>query len=130
MDGTEPMSTAPSLEMLGDIAVLRVSGDMSLESAIRAIKSGIAASRSRRATKLLIDGSQLGGFDPPSVAARSYLTREWAEAAGSAMRIAYIGRADMVDPQKFEITVAASYGLVADIFLDETDALAWLRDDV
>jgi len=124
------MSAVPRLEMLGDVAVMRVGGHMSVESAIRLIKSGIAAARAQRETKLFIDASQLGGFDPPTVATRSYLTREWAEAAGGTMRIAYVGRVELHDPQKFEITVAASYGLVAAIFLTEAEAIAWLREEL
>jgi preprotein translocase subunit YajC len=38
-----------------------------------------------------------------------------------------VARAEMIDPKKFGVTVAANSGLVGDVFESEEKALAWLR---
>ena len=37
-------------------------------------------------------------------------------------------RPEMMDPQKFEVTVAGNRGLVGNVFDSEKDALGWLLD--
>ena len=38
-----------------------------------------------------------------------------------------VARAEMIDPNKFGVTVAANRGLVSNIFTTETEARAWLN---
>jgi hypothetical protein len=37
-----------------------------------------------------------------------------------------VARAEMIDPRKFGVTVAANRGLMSDIFTTEAEARAWL----
>jgi hypothetical protein len=37
-----------------------------------------------------------------------------------------VARAELIDPQKFGVTVSANRGLVSNIFTTEGEALAWL----
>jgi hypothetical protein len=37
-----------------------------------------------------------------------------------------VARAEMIDPQKFGVTVAALRGLVSNVFTTEVEARAWL----
>jgi hypothetical protein len=38
-----------------------------------------------------------------------------------------VARAEMIDPEKFGVTVAANRGLVSNIFTTELEARAWLH---
>ena len=38
-----------------------------------------------------------------------------------------VARAEMIDPQKFGVTVAENLGLITDVFTLQAEALAWLR---
>ena len=51
--------------------------------------------------------------------------REWARAAGGAVRLAMVARPEMIDPQKFGVTVAANIGLNADVSTSDEEALHW-----
>lgn len=35
---------------------------------------------------------------------------------------------EFVDPEKFAVVAAANFGLAANVFNNEADALAWFRD--
>jgi len=52
----------------------------------------------------------------------------FAEAARCQVKVAMVLRPEMMDPDKFEATVARNRGLVGDVFDSEKDALAWLLD--
>jgi hypothetical protein len=39
-----------------------------------------------------------------------------------------VARAEMIDPEKFGVTVAAMRGLASNIFATEAEARAWLTD--
>ena len=67
------------------------------------------------------------GFRPPLIADRYFFIREWAEASGHIVRTALVARPEMIDRQKFGVTVAANNGFIADIFASEDEALAWLQ---
>ena len=121
MDAYEPFAIE------GDIAVWRPRAMLSLERAIQLVKAMIGTARERGLRMLLVDLTGLDGFESPSVPARHQLAREWAEAAGGAMRIAFIAKAEMIDPQKFGVVVGRNFGAETDVFTSETDALAWLR---
>jgi hypothetical protein len=50
----------------------------------------------------------------------------WADEASGGVRLAMVARAEMIDPEKFGVTVAANRGLVSNIFTTELEARAWL----
>jgi hypothetical protein len=59
---------------------------------------------------------------------RLSMTREWADAAGGVVSVAIVCRPESIDPEKFGVTMAASFGFVANVFESENEALDWLRD--
>jgi hypothetical protein len=121
------VSRPDRFERRDDHAVFRPVGRVSLAQAVRLVTSAIAFARDQRLGKLLVDTRDLTGFDPPSIAARYFLVHEWARAAGGIVRVAVVARPEMVDPQRFGVTVAANLGFEADVFTSEPDALAWLQ---
>jgi hypothetical protein len=113
-------------EILDTHAVFRPTGEVSLEQAVRLVTSGIAFAREQRVQKLLVVTSGLTGFRSPDAIERYLFIQEWAAAADLSGRIAFVGKIEMIDPEKIGITMAASVGLVCDVFESEGAALAWL----
>jgi hypothetical protein len=114
-------------DMRGDIAIFRPVGHVSLEQAIDLVKGAIASARTLGVTKLLVVATHLEGFESPGVGARHYMSREWAGASAGMIRIAFVPKAEMIDPEKFGVMVARNFGASADVFRSEAVALAWLQ---
>jgi hypothetical protein len=51
----------------------------------------------------------------------------WAAAAQGLVKVAVVTKPEMIDAQKFGVTVAANHGLALDVFTSEEEALAWLQ---
>ena len=68
----------------------------------------------------------LTGFSSPDTFQRFLAAVEWADEAKGSMCLAMVARAEMIDPRKFGVTVAANRGLVSNIFTTEVEARTWL----
>src|SRR5262245_19033320 len=126
------MSELDHFEILEDRAVFRSTGQVSVVQAVQLVTDGIAFARSLDVRKLLIDITNLTGFESPGVVLRYFLIHEWARAAGRSVCVALVTRPEMVDskmpdPRKIGTAVAADIGFTADIFTAEEDALNWLE---
>lgn len=75
---------------------------------------------------LLIDARQVK-FSPPSLVERLRMVREWAGVAEGRVRVAMLTRSEYIDPERFGIIAAGKFGLSAQVFDVESDAIAWLR---
>ncbi len=115
-------------KIVGDHAEYRPMGRISLQQAIKMVAAAISLARERHVRNLLIDVSHLTGFKPPSVIDRYHFMHEWARAAGGTVRIAMVARPEMIDPQKFGVTVGVNLGLTSDVFASEEEALRWLTE--
>jgi hypothetical protein len=120
------VGTPEYFEIREDHAVFRPFGQVSSRQAAQLVTSAIAFAREHHVPKLLVDTSSLTGFEPPSMIARYFYAKEWAEASRGAVRVALVDRPEMIDPQKFDFMVAANNGLIGDVFTSEEEALAWL----
>jgi len=121
--------TAPeNFELLEDYAVFRPTGRVSLAKGVQWVTSAITYCRERGIRKLLVDTCSLTGFAPPAVHTRYFFMHEWAAAAAGAVCIAMVARPEMIDPEKFGVTVGRNAGLVCDVFSLESEADAWLRN--
>jgi hypothetical protein len=122
------MSELQHFEIVGDHAEYRPAGRVSLSQAVQLVTCAIAFAREQHVRKLLVVTVGLTGFKPPSIAHRYYFIQEWSHAAGGVISIALVARPEMIDLQKFGVTVAANAGLHGDVFPSEEQALAWLQD--
>ena len=113
--------------MLGDIAIFRVAGDIPFATAMRSITAAIVSAERQRIGKFLIVTLELSTMTPPSIATRHVLAREWARAAGGTMRVAFVAKAEIMDPQKLGVMVARNFGAIADAFTTEAEAVSWLH---
>ena len=102
-------------------------GQVSLKQAVELVTEGIAYARLLSIPKLLIDITNLTGFEPPNVFSRYLIIHEWARASAKIVHVAIVARPESIDHRKFGTTVALNIGFKADIFTTEGDALIWLE---
>jgi hypothetical protein len=114
-------------EMPVNHAVFRPSGQVSIEQLVELVMTAIDFARVRGVRKLLVDVSNLTGFEPPSVIERYFFVHDWARAAGGVVRVALVTTPEMLDPQRFGRTAAENIGFTANAFTAEEDALIWLH---
>ena len=125
------MSEAPRLN--GDIEVrdgcayYRPTGEVTLTQATQLCDQAIAFTRDRRVPKLFINTQGLSGFPSPTLPERYFISRQWAETARGKVQLALVVHPEMIDPEKFGITVARNVGMNVDVFSEEPEALAWLH---
>jgi hypothetical protein len=123
------MSELEHFKIIQDYTVFHPVGQVSIEHAVQLVKSAIIKTRESHFYKLLADISGLTGFDPPSLSARYFLIliNEWAQAAGGVVQVAVVVRKELIDREKFGVIVASNVGLIANVFVSEDEALAWLK---
>src|SRR5882672_6835216 len=112
-------------EMPVNHGVFRPTGQVSIEQLVELVTTAIDFARAHGVRDLLVDVSNLTGFEPPSVTDRYFFIHEWARAAAGVIRVAVVARPEMIDPQKFGTTVAVNVGFTADAFTTEEEALIW-----
>jgi hypothetical protein len=101
-------------------------GSVSFDEAVALVRAAIAATRSHQAREILVDTTALTGFPSPTTIQRFFAAVEWAAEAGGCLRLAMVARTEMIDPEKFGVTVARNRGLLSNIFTTEEEARAWL----
>jgi hypothetical protein len=101
-------------------------GCVSLKDAAELITAAIAYARANGIRELMVNASSLTGVSSPSLGERYFMAQKWAHAADGAVRVAIVVRPDMIDPQKFGVTVAVNRRLTLDVFESEVAAVAWL----
>ena len=121
------MQLSPDFEVVGDLAVCRLSGRVSFEQASAMRCSAIHCARERGIQKLLLVTSDLALFRPPNLGDRYFRAEACAKSAAGQVCVAVVARPELIDPQKFGVTVARNYGMVTDVFTSEAEALTWLE---
>jgi hypothetical protein len=116
-------------EVVAGRGFFRPVGHVSLDEAIEMVDRAIAHARASGITRLLVSGLRLTGVKSPSLSERYFLVEKWARTANGAVRIGMAIRPHLIDPQKFGVTVAVNRRLIADVFVTEASAMAWLDSD-
>ena len=122
------MNAPEHFEVKEGYGCYRLSGHGRLEEAASMVIKAIAFSREQGMRHLLIDTTGWTGHRSPDTLERYQFARTFAEAARSAVKLAMVVRPEMMDPEKFEVTVARNQGLLGNVFDSEKDAVAWLLD--
>jgi len=120
------MNTLEHFEVLEGYTVARPAGRVRLEQGVQLVTQAITRTREARIDKLLFNATGLTGFPSPSLAERYFFVREWSRVAQGFVRVVLVVRAELIDPEKFGMTVARNFGMKANVFPTETEALAWL----
>ncbi len=123
MDNPETIA----FDFMDDIAVFRIVGQYTLPEGIDRIGTCIAQAHAQRIRKLMVVITETTGYGVPSLSMRLSMMRAWADAAGGVVRMVMVCRPEFIDPHKFGITMAANFGMTANVFETEDEALDWLR---
>jgi hypothetical protein len=110
----------------GSRGVYRPAGLVSFGEAVARVRAAVSAACACRAEDLLVDTTGLTGFPAPDTFQRFLAAVAWADEAAGRVRLAMVARPEMIDPNKFGVTVAANRGLVSNIFATEAEARGWL----
>ena len=121
------MSLQEHVEVMEGIRRIRLSGECSLVEAVDHISRAIAYWRDQRADKLLIDAIGVEGVPIPSLVDRFLMVEEWAQKAKGMVVVVLVVRAEYIHPEKFGVKVAAEFGLTADIYTSQAEAMKWLH---
>jgi hypothetical protein len=108
--------------------IYRPAGSVSFYEAVALARAAIAAARMNKVRDLLIDSTALTGFASPDTFQRFLAAVAWADEAKGGVRMALVARPEMIDPNKFGVTVATNRGLVSNVFTTEEEARAWLEN--
>lgn len=116
------------MERIGDVGVFRLEGESRLDPVVRRVAEAIRLARDGGLRKLMVVTSRLTGLGPLTVAERLRMVREWADATQGRVILAMVTHPDLIDPERFGVVAAASFGLHGNVFTSEGPALAWLGE--
>ena len=116
-----------AFDLVDGFAVVRLAGAFALHEGVHLLRDAIAQAHGRRQSRLMIVITETSGYGVPSLSMRLAMMREWADAAGGFVRVVVVCRPEFIDPHKFGITMAANFGMQAEVFASEDDAMQWLR---
>ena len=120
------MKAPDNLEFMEGYCRYRLSGHGSLPEAATKVIEVIAFCKKQGIRRLLVDVTNWTGHEKPSAAERFDWGEMFAAAAGPTVKAALVARRELMDPEKFEVTVATNRGMVGNVFDSEKDALEWL----
>ena len=107
--------------------IYRPVGSISFYEAVARVRAAIAAARMKKVRELLVDSTALTGFASPDTFQRFLASVAWSDEAKGGVCMAMVAKAEMIDPNKFGVTVATNRGLVSNVFTTEGEARAWLE---
>jgi len=122
------MKALEHFEVMEGYCCYRLLGHGPLAEAASKVIEAITFSREQGIRHLLIDATNWTGHKSPDTWERFTWAQAFAESAHSRVKLALVVRPEMMDPDKFEVTVARNRGLMGNVFDSEKDALAWLLD--
>lgn len=114
------------IEVVGTCGFYRPAGFMTFPQAVDFVAEALKHARRRGLADILVNTSQMGGFEPPCTIERYAMITRWVESAGNGLRIAIVARAAFIDPQKIGTVIAQNRGVSIEAFTDEGSALHWL----
>jgi hypothetical protein len=122
------MKTLENFETMEAYSCYRLAGHGPLEEAAHKVIEVITFAREQGIRNLLIDATHWTGHPNPTTIERFDWAEAFAKAALTKLKVAMVVRPELMDPEKFEVTVARNRGLFGNVFDSEKDALAWLLD--
>ena len=114
------------LELVGSRGFFRPVARVSFEQGAEMIVIAMKQARALGLADLVVNVIGLTGFEPLKIFERYAMATKWVESAGAAMRVAWVLKPELIDPQKIGIVMAQNRGASGDVFATETAALAWL----
>lgn len=120
---------APESFLVGEThASYRPEKQVTLQEAFDLVGGAIEFARKNQIERLLVDTTNLTGFESPGVWQRFTMGKLFVEKAKAQVKVALVARTEVIDREKFGLTVARNRGLLGEVFDSDTDALRWLLD--
>jgi hypothetical protein len=119
----------PRVAAAGDRLEVRPSGALSIEETRGLITTAIAEAKRRGTGKLLVVATGVDLPALPTTLDRFDAITDWAREGGGAVKMAIVARAEVMDPSRFDVRLAAALGSELNVFNSESAALAWLDSD-
>lgn len=120
------MDVPKYFQQLEDYAIFRPTGVLKLAQMMEMVTAAISYARDTGERRLLVVLTEVTGYPSPKLTARYRMVRDWARASEGKVRMALVSRVEMIDPNRFGVTVATNAGMEANVFVDEKEALEWL----
>ena len=133
MSDTPPMprvgdaSPDNRLQVMDGTGYFRLVGPWGFQGAVQAIAAAVALARDNDIRRMLVVTTGATGFEPPSMADRHGMVREWAHASMGRVSIAMVVPPAFIDPERFGVVAAANFGMASNVFGCEAEALTWLN---
>ncbi|MGH8105162.1 MAG: hypothetical protein ACREO1_13625 [Arenimonas sp.] len=121
------MDDSYQLEQIDGIVIFRPVGNMRFQQTVALISEAMVTARELGFKKVLIVCEELTGFQPPSLSERHWMIREWVAASEGSLKMALVAPAAFIDPEKFGVVAAANFGMTAEVFTSESEAMDWLQ---
>jgi hypothetical protein len=90
------------------------------------VSDALRLARTLGLTDVLVNITEMVGFESPGPAYRPWVATRWAATAGGVLRVAVVARHEHICPRKTGLLAAADQGLRAHICEAEPEAMAWL----
>lgn len=116
------------LEIVDGLCRYRPRGRYSLVGAVELVSRAIAYCRIRGVPKLLVDATGFEEVPIPTLVERFLMVEEWAEEGQGIVVVALVTHPEYIHPEKFGVKVAATFGLICDVYTSEEDASKWLLE--
>jgi hypothetical protein len=113
-------------EVVGTRGFFRPVARVSFEQGADLIVIAMKQARALNLPDLLVNILGLTGFEPLKIFERYAMATKWVESGGAALRVAWVLKPELIDPQKIGIVMAQNRGASGDVFATEAEALAWL----
>jgi hypothetical protein len=127
-DGVAIPSEANTLQVVDGVGHFHLRGDWRFHQVVRAVSTVITQADQLGLSRLMLVSIEATGFEPPSMADRHFMAREWAQASMGHVAIAMVVPAAFIDPDRFGVVAAGNFGTHANVFTNEHEALAWLAE--
>lgn len=120
------MNILDSHETSAGYSAFRPVGQASFREGVEAVTAAIRFCYERQIGRVLVNTTGLTGVEVPTLAMRYFMARDFAKAAPPGMKLVLVADHSLIDAQKFGMTTALNFGLRANVFTTEQEALEWL----
>ena len=120
------LNLADNLRVEKNFVRYALSGEVSLKEGVGMVSSVLACCREQHHRRLLIDVTNLYGFDFPTFGERYRIALQWARIAGTEVIAAMVARPELIHPEQVIVYVAAREGFHCGAFTEESAAIEWL----
>ena len=120
--------TATDFTPLDGLSLARLTGGpATVQQAVDAVTRVLASAAEAGIERLVVDFTSVHDVPSPTLADRHAMVRAWATAADGRVVVAMACPPELIDPERFGVVAATSFGLRSNVFANVHEAVDWLR---